>query len=653
MKVFNVNKLKFTLAGLCGSVMLVGCVGENADNKSTVSNSGKIAQSAQNLHNVNDEKNLWAAITGSDAIGYNSDIRFAIDNNSANDVRFLGCDGDVRQFSTQFESDIYAGYHTGTKLLSDNDPDKNKLDPMNLGVYLPESLEQTQFKFGTGAYRELDTSTEKCYFSVYDASQDEYMYFKMVNDVRVFNTYSAIFNDMKRPQHDAEKVAGLYDSELWAKRLSFDAPTMAAADIFAWGAISSKLWVSAEQLYNETVTSQTQELFSLYARDYNKWRAIYLSRDNSYAGILQAQHDLDYMKKKFFGNSDVLIQTGTNRDIGNAEIRDFVKNFKLELVNDTNSATRLKLVDTNGNSIIPNRADPHVWERYGLKGWQERLPEGPEGLQLKQWSVMQEEYKTAWGVKPKSFGEVVGKDRSLVKEMRELNRVSKLNSRVTTYDELMFSKKLISKAKWMKVGAVAAEAAFIAVDWFVFQPLLDGIFSEPGYGTFNTGIAQLSLDAVTPEEATAWNKNHPDSPIAANTDVIQDDNNNSIMATTQLKFKEDNQKGLDKNSLVTISLSKITTPWLRTALETNDPYLGNVGKFGAKKGSSVFKMTINSSGGLSLTGLENEFNKLYYGSLGLSQLANRDKLPAPEVTVVKSSVASNGGLKSTHNGLQT
>ncbi|RTK99288.1 MAG: hypothetical protein EKK57_09925, partial [Proteobacteria bacterium] len=663
MKVFNINKLKFTLAGICGSVMLVGCVGENADNKSTAANSTTTAKSAQNLKDVNDEKNLWAAITGSDGKGYNSDIRFAIQNGTGQDVRFLGCDGDVVQFSTQFESVIPAGYKTGVYFL-DNDPKKNLLDPLGEGVYKPESLEKYQFKFGTGAYRELHANNEQCYFSIYDASRGENMYFKMVNDVRVFNTYSAVFNDMHRPVDDAKKRATQFDFNLkWGERITNDIVT-GAATTAAWYKLALRYGISEQTLYAMYADAVTEELFLSAAKTYNTSRALYLSalRAKNFEEAAVHLQELD----KFFDTTNVLIDS--SKGYTQEDKIKFIKNFRLTKNNaawsENGTKTMLNIIDNDGRVFSMGRgANPNFnWSRYGLEDLGAKYPGGLEGFTSENWSTIVRKTDILHEADPQTFPKIrhledLMHERSIIHNQRAQYAEFEVFKDARVASSLEKIKQPVRGATKLKnyrtVNDIVmgfTNLAFLAVDWFVFQPLLEWTYNEPGYGTFNTGIVQLSVAEVTDADAAKWNATH-DNKIEANTEVLNDGSNDSVASISQLKFK---QKGNnDTNSLLTINLSKVTTPWMRIDPSLNpygahDPFLGDVSKIGDKKGSSVFKMSLSNSLRANQDIYSDDINKLYFGELGLSQLANSNKLPAPEVTVVKSSVASNGGLKSTH-----
>ncbi|RTL01475.1 MAG: hypothetical protein EKK57_04515 [Proteobacteria bacterium] len=659
MKVFNVNKLKFTLAGLFGSMMLVGCVGESADNKSTVTNSAAATNSAQNLKDVNDEKNLWAAITGSDGVGYNSDVRFAIENNLNSDIEFMGCDGNVVQFSTQFESIIPAGFATPTKSVSDHDPRKNIIDPADMGIYDSESLQNYQFKFGTAAYHN-DDRKEQCYFRIYDSKQDVYMYFKMVNDVRKFNTYSAVFNDMERPRKDAEEMVKQYDNNFWAVRAITDYATMLnTIGPTTIGILAADLGITSEKLELEVFTERYNEVLAeVVERLYEKYTALH--------GVSIPEAERIKGVREFYKSLGIDL-----RNVSDDVVKGLYKNVVIELGDDNSlrayfyeefSVAGRKMRQKRGfslnnkaikDSIISNKiftADElSALQRAGYKDFELIELNSVTG------KYQVQEVINAFGTNnSKKFINILSGNNIIKADQRAIFRLYEENRALFNSKFLAEDARLVSYSRWAK-GFVTAAADFgvLVLDWFVIQPCLEMIFNNPGYGTFNTGIALLNIGEITSEDVDKWNQTHPvEQHISANTDVIQT-NGNSILQNVRLSLKPNNKDGIDTNQQVNISLSKVTTPWLRVDSTNNDPWLGGVGKTNDKKGSSVFAMHISDPVDVKRFGdFNDQYNKLLYSKMGLTELANREELPAPEVKIINTSVANNGRLGVSTQGLQ-
>ena len=190
--------------------------------------------------------------------------------------------------------------------------------------------------------------------------------------------------------------------------------------------------------------------------------------------------------------------------------------------------------------------------------------------------------------------------------------------------------------------SLGVDVAFAAFQYFVLQPLINGIFDQPSIGTFRTGINHLRFEAISANDAASWNATHDaQHQIAANTKLSLI-GHNSLMQRALFSFKD---PGVDSQLALAINLSALSTPWLRYAAyqpfgDNTDPYLACVDKNGhckdgspTHKSDAVITLEISDNKPSATKDFNSRYSSIIYQEAGLTGLATDRLLAAPSFSL--------------------
>lgn len=700
MQLKKLTALITVLSFVGQTFVLTGCVGNNsANDSSSQNNSANIDAKRTDVKSANlpsaelTDHRLWANLTDFDSsyIDY-SKLDLAIDNNSNNDLEIVGCaygDGASTESPTLL-----------TITANSRAPRTKKFDSKwsayadgGGGILDPKHITDNQIMTEGGPNG--DTTTQ-CYYRVYHPEAGEFLYFKLKTQrVELATTGKSTLG---QPDTDMQKIISsdvgqkLVNNEVSLKQITTAIPWSNQHDQqmslinYADFEIKNHLQRSMDVFNQATMSIDTFQNRVYDPRDdyINYIRRAQLRRAKLTQNLMRDEFGVTDVPLDFLGRCKIY-QTGNYRYIRVTDgfMGDRYKDYSPDNVDDfAEFRNRAK----NKGAKLASAEEPRFRVQNTTEYYNDAVnqmgqyPQDPEDILSQMTAVDGEDMGLLNGNIPVndeymnlySFDELIStnSEYASIEALVGDEALQGAADAAATTAEAMAERNLIAA-----IGGGAAAAGVIGMTiWGIVSMIQNNSKgAETDYkGNNSTKINMVTLEGLSDTDAALWNASHPNNPVEANTKASpinpEDENggNNAVSQAVNLTFKD---AKFDSQIGTRISLNSISTPWRRPGAQTEDPFLGKLqynnsqtGTNGGNVGDAVVAMTISDMNNVSpIKDVSYAYNSAQMANLGLTSLAQDNRLPAPSYPVQQISnvntnklvysAGMNGGLYGQSRGL--
>ena len=496
MRNFQYCDLKIGLV-FCQSMLVVACDLNSAPLRPSAQTATSAAPQGwpvlENLGTVNDpnqDSDLWANVIHEDLADEPSRIDIVAHNLSHYMLEMVGCD--PHNYLNNNLANIPANYKF--PLSRNYDQRWQFLDPSHSGLFDTTQINRNSLSFSHAP----DAGQFNCYYRVFIPAANDSIYIKLTNNFYSASSYSVDGKPvLTKPQTDHNRTL---QHSIWQEII----PPIFMDSLFGVG--SFKAIVSHINLFNpeQYLQLKLDAAIQEWVSDVNFKMLCYR----------QANYIPDAFTKQVFYRQSLIdafkINSGGNRYLRIPDTERFLRRITvksgerlegivyerdkqqlaMKIVSENDSITKLVAID---------RASPYI------SG--EPLPSAEYEIER---LFLQKD--------PKVFLKLFarGKYTNFVSGFShpiDLEALGLDSDAVVSFGAANTALDLASLGI-----SIGVDVGFAAVQYFVLQPLINGIFDQPGIGTFSTGINHLRFETISASDAASWNEVHDLAhQIAANT----------------------------------------------------------------------------------------------------------------------------------------
>ncbi len=621
------------------SILLTGCVGNEEEQSSQLSTNPRLQQTSMTNNNLktgpNDDNDIWTNIVQNDAEYADSNLSLVGENQSNYNVEFVGCESSddhnrsVSSYVGTHLNHIPAGYSFPR---ASNYPSKWSYLDHGDGIYAESHIYDNSLHFHD--VPKYTDGSFSCYYKIYVPETGSSLNFKIVDHWYNASSYDPAGKKLDKPQTDSQQMQS---SSVLQNFIHFG-PTSILTMLASGGTFAAFTQRVPSANLADYIFRKEKKVWAKFGEKLN--RNLEILRNPTEYSQEEIAAATNFFEKEL--STDV---TMLNMKSGNVNVDTAIKG----LVNgDSNLGIpklKLKFKDITLSDVDANDNYIYMFEYQGLDGkW---YPLDTSAPFYTNYRVAINPIKNPVKVINSTdnifnVSDYINDPLSDISNYKNviINAPNYGNYYSPEYGELVKMDEVPTSLTMDALGlvsSVGSTVGLIALQYFLFDPLFGFITGDPGIGQFNTGVNHIRIDTVSNDDANKWNSSHDQNhQIQANTQVTNV-TTNSVLQQSNLSFTD---SSIDKQLAVSIKLENLSNPWVRYEdyhpdSGRDDPYFGSVGKTGATHkydAGVILTITDNQASG-DMADLNYQYEKSQLAYLGLTSLANDDRLPAPSYSV--------------------